>query len=1143
MRPKAPTDKGNALQQEKRNAPEKKKTQSVRGSQRNPRTQAVTLTFPQGTYGEGMRLIKSHINLKELGIDALKPRRAQTGAIILEVTGENAKEKADCLAEKMRAVVGGKEGVKITRPTKLAEIRIRDLDDSITVEDVKEAVAKAGGCTPPEVKTGEIKLAPNGLGTIWVQCPLVSAKRAAAPGKVKIGWIIARLELLEARPLICFRCLERGHVRAQCRSRTDRSEVCCRCGATGHKAQECSAEPKCPVCTARGLPANHKAGNKACPMPSRKALKKRRREEGQQQAEPSTPRNQAVGQPANPEEMEVDTPAMETDTPAPLEQTAQNYSNSGLHTTRGEGPGGGQHGIAFMPLRIIQANINHARQAQDLLLQAMAERGGGLAIVAEPWRVPNHPCWAVNQENSVAIHWRRTREQHIPCCKKGEGPGWAMVEWDPLTIIGVYLRPSLSRAELEERLEDLEQQVRAVLPRPILVAGDFNAKSALWGSRRPDAKGAEVEAWADRLGLHLMNTGTTSTCVRPQGESIVDITWISPAATRIVTAWRVAEDIVLLSDHLPLEMEIRLAPVGGVGPEDGRPLRWSIKKMDPDKLQASLAAETWVARAPVMQEGNIENERSHPGKKKGSKGETENRRRPRKPGDSPGTMEGEEGTAEESDPEGKREGLGGIDQQLEEDPWGRPYKLVLDKLSRGAPPTVETLEPAFLERVVHTLFPAAGNNDPAPTSGEDILANDEEVEEEWQDDLEVSDLEITKAVKRLKAGKAPGPDGIPGIAWKTAMREIAKRLGEVMNACLRMGYFPQLWKEAKMVLLPKEGKPAELPSSYRPICLLDEAGKVFERVITSRLVRSLEDGEGEGLHVRQYGFREARSTVDAIITIGQYLENRTITCTDKNAAQRRWNAESGVPQGSVLGPVLWDVAYDEVLRTALPSGCTMICYADDTLVLAGGRDWKDAVDTANIATACAVRAIKALGLKVAAKKTEATFMHDGSHGPPPAAHLVVDDTRVDVGTQIKYLGLHIDARWKFEGHILKLTHRLGMVANSLSRLMPNLGVVGGSGNCTPAWYILSCCTSLLYGSRQCGETGRPRRPCCRPNERWRSPDNREDKEVHQPPGEGAHEGEMEDSALEAGHCRPKDSPGHTPEPRCLARPSMRQGIL
>ncbi|XP_011858067.1 PREDICTED: uncharacterized protein LOC105555652 [Vollenhovia emeryi] len=311
--PKGTAPKGNVT------APEKRKEPKKTGGQRNPRTQAVTLTCPPGTYAEGMRLIKSQINLEELGIDALKPRRAQTGAIILEIAGENAKEKADALAGKMRTVIGDREGVKVTRPAKMAEIRIRDLDDSVTVTDVTEAIAEAGGCAPSEVRTGEVKPAPNGLGTIWVQCPLAAAKKAAAAGRIKIGWVKARLELLESRPLICFRCLERGHVRAQCRGK-DRSEVCCRCGETGHKAQTCRAEPKCPACTERGLPANHKAGNKACPLPSKKAIKKRRREEGGQLATSQTPRSQAGGQPTNSDAMEVDAPTAERRTTAPLEK-------------------------------------------------------------------------------------------------------------------------------------------------------------------------------------------------------------------------------------------------------------------------------------------------------------------------------------------------------------------------------------------------------------------------------------------------------------------------------------------------------------------------------------------------------------------------------------------------------------------------------------------------------------------------------------------------------------------------------------------------------------------------------------------------------------------------------------------------------
>lgn len=65
------------------------------------------------------------------------------------------------------------------------------------------------------------------------------------------------------------------------------------------------------------------------------------------------------------------------------------------------------------------------------------------------------------------------------------------------------------------------------------------------------------------------------------------------------------------------------------------------------------------------------------------------------------------------------------------------------------------------------------------------------------------------------------------------------------------------------MLLPKEGKLSGTLSAYRPIYLLDDDGKIFERIIEGRIVQHLQT-TGTNLHEEQYGFREARSTVDAI---------------------------------------------------------------------------------------------------------------------------------------------------------------------------------------------------------------------------------------------------------------------------------------
>ncbi|XP_011884010.1 PREDICTED: uncharacterized protein LOC105571145, partial [Vollenhovia emeryi] len=893
---------------------------------RAPRSEAVSITFPAGEGAEGMREIRARINLETLGIGPLKQRRGLTGALIFEVSGPESAKKADALANEMRGAVAGKEGVRISRPKKMAEIRIKDVDE---------------------------------------------------------------------------------------------------CGGEGHKAQACTAEVKCPVCSARGLPAQHKAGGAACPLPTKKTAKKGRRTETMEPREG----RQAVKEATKGTPMETE-PLLDIQGVTPA-----------VASRAGEGQ---EEAAAASPSRL-------------------AERGCGLGIVAEPYRVPKSPLWAGSADGSAAIVWRRTGERAPSLVKLKAGEGWVAVKWGPLVVIGVYLRPSLSRAEAEGRLEELEDLVREYLPGPILVAGDFNAKSALWGSRRPDVKGADVEAWAARLGLHLENVGDVSTCVRPQGESIVDLTWTSPAAARRICGWEVVEGLELLSDHLPIRIDFswedrRREPQEKV-------VRWRTEKLDPDKLKESLIAELWAQPnpAPTVDEeaqwlqrtlmkacdaamprakfvarraaywwsGEIEELRKSSVAARRAVLRARRRRR---------TLPEEEANLVEEYRQrrkalrdairtAKERAWEELISSLNEDPWGRPYKLVMNRLSSGAPPTVETLSPRFLQEVVETLFPAGNDGGPPPRGMENGGEH-----QQWREELGVTRTELARAAKKLKRGKAPGPDGVPGIVLKAALGELSGRLEGLYTRCLAEGVFPGPWKKARLVLLPKEGKPPDEPGSFRPICLLDEAGKLLERVVASRLMGAIEN-TGPGLSERQFGFREGRSTVDAIVhvremasammgdggvvlavaldvanafnsiphreivtgleklevpgylrvIIGDYLRDRSIVCVDREGDSRTWRADRGVPQGSVLGPLLWDVAYDGVLRAALPAGCTCVCYADDTLVLAGGEDWGEAIARGNLAVACAVRAIRALGLRVAAKKTEAVFFHDGSARPPPEA--------------------------------------------------------------------------------------------------------------------------------------------------------------
>ncbi|XP_070152061.1 uncharacterized protein [Polyergus mexicanus] len=249
-----------------------------------------------------------------------------------------------------------------------------------------------------------------------------------------------------------------------------------------------------------------------------------------------------------------------------------------------------------MSLGILQANLNHARRAQDLFLHSLAERGFGLGIAAEPYHVPEvSPCWIGDRTGSVAITWRC--DPTLPPCTPVEaGAGVVAVRWGPISVLGVYISPNVGLAQFEAFLDGVSACFRRQMPRRIIVAGDFNAKSTRWGSRFTDARGEALQDWAAALGLCLINTGSRSTLVRWQAESVPDLTWATPSAARKIISWRVAE-CETLSDHLYIEVVLRAARHGVLGRSqdqgDARPRRWALTKLSPDRLIAAVLAADW----------------------------------------------------------------------------------------------------------------------------------------------------------------------------------------------------------------------------------------------------------------------------------------------------------------------------------------------------------------------------------------------------------------------------------------------------------------------------------------------------------------------------------------------------------------------
>ncbi|XP_039312408.1 uncharacterized protein LOC120359335 [Solenopsis invicta] len=196
------------------------------------RPAAVVLTVPPKKindlpYAEVMKAARSKVDLAALEIDHLRMRRAVTGGIILELPGEESAPKADRLAEKLVAALG-ESGVRVSRPVPTAEVRVSGFDDSITAAEVAAAITVAGGCAAADILVNGLRPGVGGLRGAWARVPKAAALKAAKSGRLRVGWTMARVELLEARPMQCHRCLEVGHVRNKCPSEVDRSGLCYR---------------------------------------------------------------------------------------------------------------------------------------------------------------------------------------------------------------------------------------------------------------------------------------------------------------------------------------------------------------------------------------------------------------------------------------------------------------------------------------------------------------------------------------------------------------------------------------------------------------------------------------------------------------------------------------------------------------------------------------------------------------------------------------------------------------------------------------------------------------------------------------------------------------------------------------------------
>lgn len=101
--------------------------------------------------------------------------------------------------------------------------------------------------------------------------------------------------------------------------------------------------------------------------------------------------------------------------------------------------------------------------------------------------------------------------------------------------------------------------------------------------------------------------------------------------------------------------------------------------------------------------------------------------------------------------------------------------------------------------------------------------------------------QIKDILQDLKNKKAPGIDGINNLCLKNLPKRGIKVLTGIINACLKLQYYPTKWKESKIIAIGKPNKPSDSPSSYRPISLLSAISKILEKVLKIKLTQHTED--------------------------------------------------------------------------------------------------------------------------------------------------------------------------------------------------------------------------------------------------------------------------------------------------------------
>ena len=345
--------------------------------------------------------------------------------------------------------------------------------------------------------------------------------------------------------------------------------------------------------------------------------------------------------------------------------------------------------------------------------------------------------------------------------------------------------------------------------------------------------------------------------------------------------------------------------------------------------------------------------------------------------------------------------------------------------------------------------------------------------------------EILDLISDLDNNKA---SDIPIRIIKKSSHVISPILSNYFNLFMRKGCFPDVLKIGKITPIFKKGNPEDI-GNYRPVSTLPIFGKLFEKVIYKRIFSFAQSQNI--INPNQFGFRKSHSTSHAVnysvkiieealnkkkhvlgifidlskafdtidheklLTklsrygirsnahdlIKSYLSRRLQYTDVLGEKSEHLTVEYGVPQGSVLGPLLFLLYINDISRCSDLG--TFIMFADDTNIFVEGETVEDAYTKGNILLSI-LRKYMLLN-KLHINMTKCCYIHFKPKSPEPTEStqiplnvLSIDSFPIKKVSQTRFLGVIIDEDLSWDPHIAATQRKLNYAASSLYRMRDSI---------------------------------------------------------------------------------------------------------